>query len=112
MTAKVYVPQETRRRNEQGDFEPVHDLSPALQFGDIEVLYPSMPAGVDGGAIIKVMRDKLRDFSDRDFIVATGDPAIIAAAVMVAASLNFQRVKLLKWDRRRLEYMVIQLDAR
>lgn len=112
MTASVFVPQETRKRNAAGVFEPVHDLSPALAFGDLIILHSAMPGGLDPRPMLQTMREKLRDFTDDDFIVATGDPAAIAAAVMLASVANRGRVKLLRWDRATRQYLAMQLDAR
>ena len=107
----VYIPQETVRRNANGDFEPVYDLSPALSYGSLEVLRSSMPVGIDED-LIGLLRGKMKEFGDDDYIVAIGDPAVIAAAIMVASRINNGRVKLLRWDRRTRQYLTTQLDAR
>ncbi len=109
----VFIPQETRRRNPMtGAFEPVHDLSPALAYGDLVLLHSPAAGGIDPKPMLEAMRRKLAAFSDDDYILATGNPAAIAAAVMIASALNRGRIKLLSWDRRTKQYLALQLDAR
>jgi hypothetical protein len=107
--ARVYVPQQTMRRTPAG-FVPLHDLSPAMEFGRLNILLPSGPVSLEMGPIVAIMREKLETFGDDDFIIATGDPAVISAAVIVAAARNNGRVKLLRWDRNVAMYMALQID--
>lgn len=105
----VYVPQETMRRTGQG-LTPLYDLSPARAYGKLCVLVPAGPVSLDMAYVMGVMQEKLDVFSDADHILATGDPAVISAAVMIAAARNKGRVKLLRWDKRVSLYMALQLD--
>ncbi len=50
-------------------------------------------------------------FDEHDFVVATGDPAAIAATAIIAAYQNEGRMKLLRWDRVARQYMCVQIDA-
>ena len=60
--------------------------------------------------VVRALREKLAGFSDDDYLVPIGDPAIMAAAAAIAASFNHGRVRLLKWDRERRIYWPVQLD--
>jgi hypothetical protein len=110
----VYIPQEVRKLNPRTrQFEAVHDLSPAIAFGKPEILCSAtMSFSLDPSAMIKAMREGLRNFSDQDYLLAVGDPAAIAIASMLAAAMNNGRVKMLRWDRQVKQYLEMQLDVR
>lgn len=110
MRPTVYIPQETMRRTSGGDMIPKNDLSPALEFGTLHILLPSGAPPLDIGPVITTMKTKLATFSDNDYIMATGDPAVIAAASIVASARNNGRIKLLRWDRNTGMYMCLQID--
>lgn len=57
------------------------------------------------------IRDKLMDFSDEDYIVPLGNPALIAMAVMCASECNHGRVSMLDWIRDANSYRIIDIDA-
>jgi hypothetical protein len=54
-------------------------------------------------------RDALRDFSDDDYLVPMGHPALIAAATVAAADRN-ERIRMLDWSRERRGYRVASMD--
>ena len=112
----VFVPQETKRRDsETGNLVPVHDFSQALAYGRLVDLLPSFLFKASDGRMYDVIDrlvDGLAQFDDEDYIIATGDPAILGATVLIAGTLNQGRVKLLRWDRLAKEYRAIQIDVR
>ena len=52
------------------------------------------------------------DFSDDDWLLAMGDPAIIGIAFAIAASINHGRVNLLKWDKIERSYYPVKVNLR
>lgn len=116
---KVYVVQEPHRRvTEQdirkgfhkkellGQFVPVFDITPAAEYGEIELLIDSsVHIGIAMKPVAEKLRVKLRDFCDDDFILPTGDPAAIGIAIAIAAKYNDGRVNLLRWDRKMRGYI-------
>lgn len=110
--SRVYVPQRVMRWTSPSDHTlvPVHDLAPAERYGELVFLVPNGPVMVAATPMMRVIREKMRGFTDDDYVVALGDPAAIAAAVMVAGKYNHGRVRLLRWDRKMGDYMVLQLD--
>ena len=77
--AKVYVTQEQDKR----------DITGALQYGEIEILLPNGHQIMFSPApTIKRLERKLATFSDNDYILLMGDPAIIGATCMVASQIN------------------------
>lgn len=90
---------------------PGKDLLSAEAFGTIEVLMPpNRQIMFSPVPAVRHIRDKLRKFSDDDFILAIGDPAAIGIACAVAAEVNVGRFKILKWDRNTTKYYPVQID--
>lgn len=58
------------------------------------------------------LRARLSSFSDEDFIVPVGNPALIGMAIAVAAECNGGRVKVLDWRRESNQYRVIDFDLK
>jgi len=56
---------------------------------------------------IQIFRRKLKDFSDKDFLLLSGDPVAIALATCIACSYNKGRIKFLRWDRQLEVYFKI-----
>ena len=86
------------------------DLTPAESFGKVEILLPSSQSLLSPVPTIRSLKEKLRTFSDDDYILPVGDPALISTVAMVAGDINKGRVKFLKWDRGLRKYDVIQID--
>ena len=90
---------------------PKFDMRPAMKYGSIKVLLPSeMINMVDHTEAIKILQREMVHFSDEDFLVCMGDPALIALSAGVAFKANRGRVNLLKWDRQGNEYFITTLD--
>jgi hypothetical protein len=61
--------------------------------------------------MIRFLREKLKDFSDDDYILPVGDPITIASVAAVASDINKGYFRMLKWDKRERKYMVIEINA-
>jgi hypothetical protein len=103
----VFVPQEPRRHLEDGSWVPLYDLSPALQFGTLNVLLPHGPQSLYTTETIKTLNKKLEGMTDDDYILLIGDPTAMAATVMVASRIMNGELKLLKYDRNSRKYNVV-----
>lgn len=87
------------------------NLTPAAKFGALEVLIPAGASLISTVPTVRILRDKLRSFTDDDYLLPVGDPAIMLAAGAIAAEFNGGRIKLLRWDRQQHCYIVIQVDT-
>lgn len=97
----VYITQEMRGR----------DLSDATTFGDLEILIPAEEqAGYSTQPTIRKINRKLSNFTDDDYILLAGDPAIIALSAALACKHNNGRFKMLKWDRLEEKYFPLEAD--
>lgn len=109
--SKVYVVQQTMKKGPGGGLVPAFDLTPAIAYGDIELLLESSTlVGIAVKPVLRTLRDKLRDFSDDDYILPVGDPIAMALAINVAMEYNNGRAKVLRWDRREKGYVKLQVE--
>jgi hypothetical protein len=58
-----------------------------------------------------MLKSKLKDFSDDDYLLAMGDPAAIAIASIIAGDVNNGVVNILKWDRENRAYYNVCCDV-
>lgn len=108
--SRVFVVQVPAKRY-GNEWRPTFDIAPAREFGKLCFLM-SRPGNVYLDAlpmVLRHMRDALKDFSDADYLLPTGEPVAIAAAAMIAGVANSGRVKVLKWNRLQCRYEVVQI---
>ena len=99
--AKVYIVQENPNVNVIG----------AGRFGDlIPLLPPGRQITLSSAPVVKLLKNKLKDFNDKDFLLAMGDPVAIGIASMVAGEVNNGKVNMLKWDRENQCYYNVPID--
>lgn len=100
--ATVFVVSETNK----------HNISPALQYGEIKVVLPPSQSQVifSSGPTVSRIKRSLEGFTDDDYLLFIGDPTAIAILAAVAASKNHGRFKCLKWDKQERRYIPIQID--
>ena len=97
----IYITQEMRGR----------DITDATSFGDIEILISAgEQASYSTQPTIRKLERKLRNFSDNDYLILAGDPAIIALAACIASRNNRCKFKMLKWDRQEEKYFPLEAD--
>lgn len=99
---KVFVVSETQK----------HNIIPAADFGDIEIVLPPNQAQVifSSGPTVQRVKRALEDFCDDDYLLFIGDPTAISILAAVAAAKNSGRYKALKWDKQERRYLPIQID--
>lgn len=91
---------------------PNHNLAPAMKFGEMKILLPSYTQiAFSTAPTIRILRNKLRNFTDEDFLLLAGDPVAIGLACSVAAFFNQGRYVALKWDRREHLYIPVKIDV-
>ena len=99
--AKVFIVQEM----------PNHDIAPAMKYGDMVVLLePNTQIAFSTVPTVRMLRRKLREYKDGDYLLLTGDPVAIGLACSIAAFYNAGRFTALKWDRREKLYIPVKID--
>ena len=52
----------------------------------------------------------LKDYATEDFLLLTGDPAIIGVACSIVSDITNGKYKLLKWDKQERKYYSIDIN--
>ena len=98
---KVYVIQEVAKFN----------VIPANEYGELVPLFEEgKQIMLSPAPAVRKAKEKLRNFSDDDFLLLIGDPSMIGLACAVASDNNRGKYKVLKYDRRSFKYFPIQID--
>ena len=104
----VYVIQEIPGTREG---RPKINIMGAQKYGEIKVLLKEDSQIIfSPGPIIFSLRKKLNHFSKEDYLLLTGDPAIIGIACSVVSDMTSGRYNLLKWDRQERMYYPIKIN--
>ena len=62
------------------------------------------------GPLIFKLRKGLKNFNSRDYLLLTGDPAIIGVACSIVSDITNGKYNLLKWDRQERKYYPIKVN--
>ena len=110
MVARCFILQEVMKKTERGEFVPVMDFRKVLEYGEPIVCLPSGRVGLTPGPTIDLLKEKLKDFNDNDFIVPVGHPGLIALAGAIAMNNNRGKMKMLIWDKDSKRYIKVDYD--
>lgn len=109
--SKVFVPQQPSRFDAATRlWIPTVNLDPAKEHGDVEVMLPPNANRLHTAPLIAALKDKMSEFTEDDYIVAVGDPSLIAAAACIAARKTGGLLKMLKWDRMSRNYISVEIQ--
>jgi hypothetical protein len=62
------------------------------------------------GPLIYKLRQGLKNFTCDDYLLLTGDPAIIGVACSIVSDITGGKFKLLKWDKQEKKYYPIEIN--
>ena len=106
--SKVYVIQElpgTRSGT------PKFNIMGASRYGDIVTLLPENSQIImSPGPLIFKLRKLLKNFTEKDYLLLTGDPAIIGVACSIVSDITNGKFSFLKWDRQEKMYYPIKVN--
>jgi hypothetical protein len=103
----VFVPQVTMRRGLCGKLEPRFDLSPAEQYGRLQIMLPQDFNPLFGTKkIVSALRQKLADYRAGDSLLLIGNPIIIGLATAIAAE-TCREIIFLQWSGTHSEYLAV-----
>ena len=84
---------------------PKFNIIGAQKFGKIEVLLKEDTQIVRSpGPITYQLRRLLKNFSDKDYLLLSGDPKVIGLSIAVACDINNGKYKTLTWDKQEKMY--------
>ena len=104
----VYVLQEVQGTRAG---RPKFNIIGAQKYGKLKVLLrEDSQVVMSPGPIKHKLERLLKDFSDKDYLLLSGDPQIIFMVGAVIAKVNNGRAKSLKWDRQEQTYYPLEFD--
>ena len=104
----VYVIQEIAGTR---DGRPKINIMGAAEFGTFKFLLPELSQIIfSPGPLIFKLRKGLKDYKETDFLLLTGDPAIIGVACSIVADMTSGKFNLLKWDKQERKYYPIHIN--
>jgi len=110
MASKVFLPQIVERFDTvRKIMTPAFDFSAAAQFGQLTTILEAEDDPIFLARITPKIRKALDAFTDNDYLLAVGDPAVIA----VCAGIILRRHKtlqLLRWDRKLRNYIHLEIN--
>ena len=104
----VYVIQEIAGTK---DGKPKINILGAAEYGTFKFLLPELSQMIfSPGPLIFKLRKGLKDYNTEDFLLLTGDPAIIGVACSIVADITNGKFNLLKWDKQERKYYPIHIN--
>mgnify|MGYP000315344269 FL=1 len=104
----VYVIQEIAGTREG---RPKINIMGAAEFGTFKFLLPELSQIIfSPGPLIFKLRKGLQNYRPRDFLLLTGDPAIIGVACSIVSDITNGKYQLLKWDKQERKYYSIKIN--
>jgi len=104
----VYVIQEIPGTR---DGKPRINIIGAAEYGDLKFLLPELSQIIfSPGPLIFKLRKALKNYSREDYLLLTGDPAIIGVACSIVSDITNGKYKLLKWDKQEKKYYPITIN--
>ena len=104
----VYVIQEipgTRAGN------PKINILGASEYGVFKFLLPEFSQIIfSPGPLIYKLRQSLKNYRPNDYLLLTGDPAIIGVACSIVSDITNGKYNLLKWDKQERKYYPIAIN--
>ena len=106
--SKVYLTQEI-----PGSLigQPKYNVLGAQKFGQIVTLLPEKSQIIlSPGPLVQKLRTLLKDYTTDDYLLLSGDPAIIGVVCSVVSDITNGKYNLLKWDRQEKTYYPIEVN--
>jgi len=90
---------------------PKFNIMGAQKYGKLVQLLPEHSQIIlSPGPLIFKLRKLLDKYKEKDYLLLTGDPAIIGVACSIVAEKTNGKFNLLKWDRQEKMYYPIEIN--
>ena len=90
---------------------PKINIMGAAEYGVLKFLLPELSQIIfSPGPLIFKLRKGLKDYKAKDYLLLTGDPAIIGVACSIVSDMTSGKYKLLKWDKQERRYYPIEIN--
>tara|TARA_R100000458_G_scaffold12516_1_gene10318 strand:+ start:171 stop:566 length:396 start_codon:yes stop_codon:yes gene_type:complete len=90
---------------------PKINIMSAREYGEFNFLLPEFSQIIfSPGPLVFKLRKLLKDYKAEDYLLLTGDPAIIGVACSIVSDLTNGKYNLLKWDKQERMYYPIKIN--
>ena len=90
---------------------PKINIMSASKYGEFKFLLPEFSQIIfSPGPLIFKLRSLLRNYTPEDYLLLTGDPAIIGVACSIVSEITNGKYNLLKWDKQDRMYYSISIN--
>ena len=90
---------------------PKINIMSASRYGKFKFLLPEFSQIIfSPGPLIFKLRSLLKNYRPTDYLLLTGDPAIIGVACSIASEITNGKYNLLKWDKQERQYYPITIN--
>jgi len=90
---------------------PKINIMGAANYGTFKFLLPEFSQIIfSPGPLIYKLRQGLKKFTTEDYLLLTGDPAIIGVACSIVSDITNGKYNLLKWDKQERRYYPIEIN--
>ena len=91
---------------------PKFNIMGASEYGNLKFLLDERSQMIfSPGPLIFKLKTLVKDFKPTDYLLLTGDPAIIGVVCCLVSDLTNGKFNLLKWDRQEKKYYPIEIDV-
>lgn len=84
------------------------NLDQSRRFGELIVLLPPAANRLHSAPLVQAIKEGMREFCKEDYIIAVGDPTLIAACACIAHQKT-GILRVLKWDRISSDYISVEM---
>jgi len=93
------------------DGRPKINILGAAQYGTFKFLLPELSQIIfSPGPLIFKLRKELEKYRTKDYLLLTGDPAIIGVTCSIVSDMTNGKYNLLKWDKQERKYYPITIN--
>ena len=90
---------------------PKINIMGASNYGEFKFLLPEFSQIIfSPGPLIFKLRKGLKNYTPEDYLLLTGDPAIIGVACSIVSDITNGKYNVLKWDKQERQYYPIQIN--
>ena len=90
---------------------PKINIMGASKYGEFKFLLPEFSQMIfSPGPLIYKLRQGLKNFKVEDYLLLTGDPAIIGVACSIVSDITNGKFNVLKWDKQERKYYPIEIN--
>jgi hypothetical protein len=108
--SKVYIPQVPSKFDHgSGLWIPTVNMTAAHRYGEFVEMLPPGANRLATAPLTQALKEKMAGYKKEDYLVAIGDPSIIAISSAIAVDRTSGLLRLLKWDRQTNDYILVEV---